>query len=176
MRAFRYRPTNADLRYHDLSVQGPALVWIHGLGASGAQSFVEVACSSELASRRSLVPDLLGFGLSDRPAGFSYSMDEHADSIVRLLGEQTLGDVVLVGHSMGARSPSSSRRGRRRALCASSSPGRIWIRLRGQSPGTWRDSRKRSTRAPDMPSSWGERPRIPACRAGTWGACESQTR
>ena len=101
MRAFRYRPAEADLRYCDFPGRGPALVWIHGLGASGAQSFADVARSARLVARRSLIPDLLGFGLSDRPTGFSYSMDEHADSVACLLGELGLGDVALVGHSMG---------------------------------------------------------------------------
>jgi pimeloyl-ACP methyl ester carboxylesterase len=101
MRAFRYPPAEADLRYYDLPGREPAVVWIHGLGASGAQSFVDVARSTALGGRRSLIPDLLGFGLSDRPESICYSMEEHANSVAGLLGALDLGDTVLVGHSMG---------------------------------------------------------------------------
>ena len=45
--------------------------------------------------------DLLGFGESEAPTGFSYSIEDHAASIVALLDDLGLRGVTLVGHSMG---------------------------------------------------------------------------
>jgi pimeloyl-ACP methyl ester carboxylesterase len=50
--------------------------------------------------RRVLFVDLLGFGISDRPADFAYSLRSHAESVARVLRHLGQGPVDVVGHSL----------------------------------------------------------------------------
>jgi pimeloyl-ACP methyl ester carboxylesterase len=59
-----------------------------------------VARCAALEGRASLWVDLLGFGQSPRPAGFSYDLIDHAREVERLLADFP-GPLALVGHSMG---------------------------------------------------------------------------
>ena len=45
--------------------------------------------------------DLLGFGLSDRPAEFGYRLDDHADALARAMDSDGVSDAEVIGHSMG---------------------------------------------------------------------------
>ncbi|MET9954294.1 alpha/beta fold hydrolase [Streptomyces sp. NPDC006339] len=81
--------------------RGRARVYVHGLGCTGASDFAQVAVRPELAGRRSLLVDLLGFGLSDRPRAFDYRMESQAAAVARILDHEGLTGVELVGHSMG---------------------------------------------------------------------------
>jgi pimeloyl-ACP methyl ester carboxylesterase len=54
-----------------------------------------------LAARRSLLIDLIGYGFSDRPEQFGYSLADHAGTVVSLLDGLKLNRCYLVGHSMG---------------------------------------------------------------------------
>ncbi len=101
MKAFFWKPAAAWIRYHDLAGSEPALVLIHGLGASASQAFVDASRYPPLDGRRCVLPDLLGFGHSDRPAAFSYSIEDHAASVAALLDALGMQGVALVGHSMG---------------------------------------------------------------------------
>jgi pimeloyl-ACP methyl ester carboxylesterase len=80
---------------------GPARVYIHGLGATGAAAFGEIAPHPELAGRRFLIVDLPGHGLSDRPQDFGFTLDDHARAVAAILDAEGLGGVELVGHSLG---------------------------------------------------------------------------
>ena len=71
MESFLWLAADAFVRFHDLPGREPALVLIHGLGASAAQAFVDVCRRPALSERRCVAPDLLGFGHSDRPKSFS---------------------------------------------------------------------------------------------------------
>ncbi len=101
MKAFFWTPASAYLRFHDLRGHGPTLVLLHGLGASGSQAFVDACRYPPLDGARCVAPDLLGFGHSDRPRDFSYSVDDHAASVIALLEHLDLRAISLVGHSMG---------------------------------------------------------------------------
>lgn len=50
---------------------------------------------------RCIAPDLLGFGLSEKSAAFSYRPAAHARVVERLIESLGLGDAVLVGHDWG---------------------------------------------------------------------------
>jgi pimeloyl-ACP methyl ester carboxylesterase len=50
---------------------------------------------------RAVVPDQLGFGKSAKPTDFQYSFHALATYTHRLLDERQVGDVTVVGHSMG---------------------------------------------------------------------------
>ncbi len=51
--------------------------------------------------RRVLAPDLPGFGLSDKPEGFDYSLSGYARFIAAFMDEMNIDRAVLVGNSMG---------------------------------------------------------------------------
>lgn len=48
-----------------------------------------------------LLVDLLGYGFSDRPADFAYTVEGHAQTIVALADHLSLSSLNLFGHSMG---------------------------------------------------------------------------
>ena len=78
-----------------------ARVYLHGLGGTFAAAFAHVVAHPALVRRRSLLIDLPGHGLSDRPAAFGYTLDEHAAAVAAVLDAEGLHGVALVGHSMG---------------------------------------------------------------------------
>ncbi|WP_420101081.1 alpha/beta fold hydrolase [Bosea sp. (in: a-proteobacteria)] len=89
------------MRYHELSGDGPALIFIHGLGCASSCDFPAVAADPTLRGRRMLLVDLLGSGFSDRPEDFGYTVSDHAGCIVALVEHLDLPEVDLFGHSMG---------------------------------------------------------------------------
>lgn len=75
----------------------PVLVLLHGLG-EGAASWEQI--TPRLAERfRVVAPDMRGHGASGWPGDYSYELMR--DDVVGVLDELGLGEVVLVGHSMG---------------------------------------------------------------------------
>ena len=78
--------------------EGPALVLIHGLGAS---TFTFQRVVPELARRfRVVALDLKGFGFSDRPDG-DYTLTAQADLIRQLMDQLGIERASVLGHSMG---------------------------------------------------------------------------
>ncbi|MFE6055824.1 alpha/beta fold hydrolase [Kitasatospora sp. NPDC056446] len=93
---------NGDLiRWIELPGAEPARLYLHGLGATSPVYFAAAAAHPLLAGRRSLLMDLLGFGISDRPTDFGYTPEEHADAIAAAVAAAGLTRVEVVGHSMG---------------------------------------------------------------------------
>ncbi len=80
---------------------GPAVVAVHGLGATKG-SFLPTVI--ELSRRfRVIALDLPGFGDSDKPIGASYDPRFFAHAVVDLLDELGLNRVHLIGNSLGGR-------------------------------------------------------------------------
>ncbi|MEO7555642.1 MAG: alpha/beta hydrolase [Acidimicrobiales bacterium] len=79
---------------------GPAgVVLLHGLGGSNA--YWGAAYDTLARTGRLVVPDLLGFGDSPRPAS-GYTVDDHLRAITILLDELGVtGPVVVGAHSLG---------------------------------------------------------------------------
>ena len=78
--------------------EGPPVVLVHGL-AGNWQNWLENI--PRLAQeRRVIAPDLPGFGESDRPAG-EISMSGYGRTVDELCERLGLGEVALVGNSMG---------------------------------------------------------------------------
>lgn len=50
---------------------------------------------------RCIAIDHLGFGLSERPHGFGYTIAEHAAVLAEVIERRDLGDYVVVGHDWG---------------------------------------------------------------------------
>ncbi|MFC9225729.1 alpha/beta fold hydrolase [Streptomyces hygroscopicus] len=80
---------------------GAARVYLHGLGAASAVYHAHVAAVPALAGRRSLFVDLPGHGISDRPADFGYTLEDHADALACALDAAGVRGAEVVGHSMG---------------------------------------------------------------------------
>ena len=80
----------------------PARLFIHGLGGNGEAILGAVADEPALGRHRSLLIDLPGHGASDRPADFSYSLDDHAMAVADVCAAAGVHDVDLGGHSLGA--------------------------------------------------------------------------
>lgn len=86
------------VRYRE-SGAGPAVVLIHGYGAS-SDSWMTVMPA--LAARhRVIAVDLKGFGWTSRPAG-DYSPAAQAELVWHLLDKLAVTDVAIVGHSWGS--------------------------------------------------------------------------
>lgn len=94
---------DADLiyyRHNGIADSRPGLLFIHGIGESGF-CFLE-AFHSPLAERFNIVvPDLAGFGLSSAAADNDYSFARQITRLRALLDHLGIGEVHLVGHSMG---------------------------------------------------------------------------
>lgn len=79
--------------------QGPTLVLLHGLGASSySWRFVVSLLQQQF---KVVTLDLLGFGLSDRPADFSYNLDDQVRILHEALKKIAPAPAVIVGSSMG---------------------------------------------------------------------------
>jgi pimeloyl-ACP methyl ester carboxylesterase len=101
MKALLISALSAHLRFVDLPGEEPAFVLLHGLGASSSSDFPAVAHTPSLSSYRFILPDFFGFGYSDRPADFDYSIQAHAETVYEVLRSVGLSGVNLFGHSMG---------------------------------------------------------------------------
>ncbi|MFE6228992.1 MULTISPECIES: alpha/beta fold hydrolase [unclassified Streptomyces] len=101
MRELFLADRRAYLRWIDLPGDGPVRVYLHGLGCTAASDFAHIATHPALAGGRALLVDLLGHGLSDRPADFDYRPEGQAAAVAALLDHLDLTGVHLVGHSMG---------------------------------------------------------------------------
>ncbi|WP_327583076.1 alpha/beta hydrolase [Nonomuraea sp. NBC_00507] len=94
-------PSGARMRWVELPGAEPARVYVHGLGATSAPYYAEVAAHPLLTRRRSLLIDLLGFGISDRPQDFPYTLEAHADALAEALGKAGVAGASVIAHSMG---------------------------------------------------------------------------
>ncbi|MFG2722141.1 alpha/beta fold hydrolase [Streptomyces sp. NPDC048416] len=89
------------IRWTQCAGEGPALVYVHGLGSMSAVYHAHIAGHPALAGRRQLFVDLPGHGISDRPAEFGYTLEDHADALAAALDEAGVSGAELVAHSMG---------------------------------------------------------------------------
>lgn len=79
---------------------GPVVVLVHGLGGR-AEDWRILAPYFAKAGFRVYLPDLFGYGRSDKPANFSYSVRDQATVVVDFLRAVGLKQVYLGGWSMG---------------------------------------------------------------------------
>ena len=87
--------------YHDLPGVEPPLVFLHGLGCASSFEYPAVMAEPVLRGHRALLIDLLGAGYSDRPADFSYTVEDHAAYLYEMLVALDLRQIGLFGHSLG---------------------------------------------------------------------------
>lgn len=81
--------------------RGQPVLYLHGLHLD--HSTWDALCSTLGSSFQHVVPDLPGFGESEKPppARFGYDVDAFTDAIVDLYGALGLGRAVVVGHGLG---------------------------------------------------------------------------
>lgn len=101
MNTFFLPKQDTHLFYHDFPGELPALIYLHGLGSSSSSFFPRCTRHTLLRDHRSILIDFLGYGYSDRPTDYSYSMEEQAKTVASLLESLGLKNNVLIGHSMG---------------------------------------------------------------------------
>ena len=104
-RALGWKPLSAlahdaGLHVRRLGESGPVVLLLHGLAASGG--YWGGAYDGLGTVGRLVIPDLLGFGASPRPA-HGYGPDEHVDAILDCLDQLGLGGEPLIigAHSLG---------------------------------------------------------------------------
>ncbi|MFD5464277.1 alpha/beta fold hydrolase [Kitasatospora sp. NPDC127059] len=101
MRETPVTPNGDRIRWVELPGAEPARLYLHGLGASSPVYFAAAAAHPLLSGHRSLLLDFLGFGISDRPADFEYTLEAHADAVAAAVAAAGPERVEVVAHSMG---------------------------------------------------------------------------
>lgn len=90
-----------DIFYRDTGPRLPnAVVFLHGFPSSSFDWHAVLPLLDNPA-QRVIVFDLPGYGLSSKPAGYSYSLMEQADIVQMLLKRLGVKQVKLIAHDMG---------------------------------------------------------------------------
>lgn len=101
MRQTEFAGQGWSVRWEDLPGRLPARVFLHGMGGSAWAAFGHVAGHPSLGGHRSIVIDLPGHGLSDRPAAWGYTLEDHAAAVAAVCADAGVDGIDLVGHSLG---------------------------------------------------------------------------
>jgi pimeloyl-ACP methyl ester carboxylesterase len=101
MRETEFQGKGWFIRWEDLPGRAPARVFVHGLGGIAWAAFGGVAGHPALGGHRSIVIDLPGHGLSDRPADWGYSLEDHAAAVAAVCADAGAEGIDLLGHSLG---------------------------------------------------------------------------
>lgn len=103
VQAWRERGEMLRVGEHELFVleqgKGPAVVLLHGFPTSSYDWHPVLDALS--ARHRVLTLDLPGYGLSSKPALYSYSLLEQADALLGALAAKGVEEAHLVAHDMG---------------------------------------------------------------------------
>ena len=80
-----------------------AVVFIHGSGpgASGASNFRQNIAAFVDAGYRVILPDMIGYGASSKPAGVDYPLELFTDTLLEALRAHGVERAHLVGNSLG---------------------------------------------------------------------------
>ena len=101
LKPFYLTGDRAFIRFTEIPGDDPPLLWLHGMMCSSTGELMPAAVQPELRGRRQLMIDFLGYGYSDRPTGFGYTLEDHARTIVALIDALALTECGVIGHSMG---------------------------------------------------------------------------
>jgi len=93
--------TTPTIRYVELNPEGAqTLVFIHGLGSYLKFWRYQLDAFAD-AGYRVIALDMIGYGKSDKPASFPYTMEAMGDVVLALIDRLNVTKPILVGHSMG---------------------------------------------------------------------------
>lgn len=101
--SFTYKVAGGyDIVINELG-DGPAVVFIHGSGpgASGISNFRRNARAFADAGFRVILPDMIGYGASTKPAGIDYTLALFTDTLKEALVAHGVTRAILVGNSLG---------------------------------------------------------------------------
>ncbi|WMY72249.1 alpha/beta hydrolase [Buttiauxella selenatireducens] len=101
METFFSETAHSRVRWLDLPGTGAPLVFVHGIGCASSYEYPRVVTDKNFADRRAILIDLLGFGYSEKPKDFGYSIKEQAQVVAELIAHLNLEKYFLYGHSMG---------------------------------------------------------------------------
>ena len=89
------------LHYHDMG-EGPIILMVHG-GGPGASGWSNYSRNVDVLSQhyRLIIPDLPGFGQSDKPQIKGNVYQYYADSMRELLNALSIDKVHIIGNSLG---------------------------------------------------------------------------
>lgn len=94
-------PAPLEVHYVELNPAGAqTLLFIHGLGSNLKFWRYQLDTFAQ-AGYRVIALDLPGYGKSDKPASFSYTMEAMADVVREFIRARGIERPILVGHSMG---------------------------------------------------------------------------
>lgn len=95
-------PNGHRVHYLDQG-QGPVLVFLHGSGsgACGHSNFKGNYPALVKAGYRVILPDLLGYGYSDKPSDIEYPLSLFIECVKQMLDAIGLSRYTLVGNSLG---------------------------------------------------------------------------
>lgn len=93
-----FRSPAGKIHYLDEG-EGPPILFLHG---NPTWSFLYRGIIIRLRKRfRCIAPDYPGFGLSEHPATYRYTPEEHAQVVRALVAELDLRDLTIMGHDWG---------------------------------------------------------------------------
>ena len=95
-----YKNKKLKIAYYFSKGKKAPIVFIHGLGDS-KKFFNDVWKHKNFSEHSILTFDLIGFGNSSNPKGFSYKVEDHAEICSLLINKLGLTNINLVGHSFG---------------------------------------------------------------------------
>lgn len=101
MDSFYSTHANCRVRWLDLPGTGAPLVFIHGLGCASSYEYPRVVTDPNFVGRRAILIDLPGYGYSEKPREFGYSIKQQAEVVAELISHLQLDRYFLYGHSMG---------------------------------------------------------------------------
>lgn len=95
---YKTSDSSAQIKYYQIG-SGDPVILLHGFASS---SFTWLYIAEALSKNHTVFAlDFKGFGLSDKPADTRYSPRDQADIVRRLILEQDMKDITIVGHSFG---------------------------------------------------------------------------
>ena len=100
----RYLSLANGLRIHAIDEgRGPVVVFLHGSGngACGYSNFKGNYPELVAAGYRVLIPDLVGFGYSDKPTEALYTLDYFVECVKQTLDAAGVASATVVGNSLG---------------------------------------------------------------------------
>ncbi|HEY9227138.1 MAG TPA: alpha/beta fold hydrolase [Gemmatimonadaceae bacterium] len=90
--------SGARIHYVDEGT-GPVVLFVHGTPSWSFEWRSQIRALSN--HYRCIAPDLVGMGMSDRPATFAYTPEAHAAALAEFVAALALHDVTLVVHDFG---------------------------------------------------------------------------
>ena len=143
---------------------GPALVFVHGFGASAFHWRYQIAALA--ATHRVFAVDLLGFGLSDKP-NITYSNEVWGRQVQAFVNEVVGEPAVLVGNSLGG------------VVClqtAALAPAQVRGIVLINTPGNFHDATRAARGSPDALAARWRRLRSQSLAAVVSDAVDKTTR